>query len=129
MSRISIDAMGKLNVCRFCSGYERHTCTSFTCPGAVRKAEQQYRKEREKYMEEPFYAPVDKGHYGKTVMEALHEVLQVGMGEDIDSIRKKYSLDEILDAVLLYEGIIGYSGKLIGIIEDIFRVNLLELDV
>lgn len=38
-------------------------------------------------------------------------------------------MDEILDAVLVYEGILGYSGKLVRIIEEIFGVDLLKKDV
>ncbi len=80
-------------------------------------------------MAEEFEKSKDAEHYGRTIMEALHEVLEVDMDEDILSIRRLYSLDEILDAVLVYEGILGYSEKLINIIEEIFKVNLLELDV
>lgn len=71
----------------------------------------------------------DEKHYSQTVMEALHEILQVEMDEDINSIRRLYSLDEILDAVLTYEGIPAYTDKLVHIIDDIFKVSLLELDV
>ena len=80
-------------------------------------------------MMEEFNGSDDEKYYGKTVMEALHEVLHIEMTEDINSIRRSYSLDEILEAVLIYEGIIGYSEKLLHIIEEIFRVDLLELDV
>ena len=80
-------------------------------------------------MMQEFNGSDDKQYYGKTVMEALHEVLQIGMEEDVVSIRKVYSLDEILEAVLEYEGIIGYNEKLLHIIEEIFGVDLLELDV
>lgn len=75
------------------------------------------------------YEGGSEGHYGKTVMEALHEVLGIGMDEDKGAIRREHSLDEILDAVLAYEGIVGYSGKLVNVIEEIFGVNLLEVDV
>lgn len=78
---------------------------------------------------ESFEKSSDEKHYSRTVMEALHEILQVEMDEDINSIRKLYSLDEILDAVLVYEGILGYSGKLVNIVSEIFGVNLLEQDV
>lgn len=71
----------------------------------------------------------DGRHYGKTVMEALHGVLGVPEDADRETVRQGYSLDEILDAVLTYEGIIGYSGKLVRIIEEIFGVKLLEMDV
>lgn len=119
----------KLNVCSFCKGYGRHTCTFLTCEDAVEKARKFYRKEREKNRMAAFKDGSDKEHYSKTVMEALHEVLQVDLDEDIDSIRRLYSLDEILDAVLAYEGILGYTDKLVHIIADIFQVNLRELDV
>lgn len=119
----------KLNVCSFCKGYGRHTCTFLTCEDAVEKARKFYRKEREKNRMAAFKDGSDKEHYSKTVMEALHEVLQVDLDEDIDSIRRLYSLDEILDAVLVYEGILGYTDKLVHIITDIFQVNLRELDV
>ncbi len=68
-------------------------------------------------------------HYGKTVMEALHEVLGVSQDADKAAIRGEYTLDEILDAVLAHEGIVGYSGKLVNIIDEIFGVNLLKIDV
>lgn len=77
----------------------------------------------EKFMESP-----QEGFYSKTVMSALQEVLGVDAGRDIASIRMEYSLDEIFDAVLVYEGILGYSGKLVAIVNDIFNVNLLTLD-
>lgn len=129
VSKISGMVERKLVVCRYCEGDKRHTCTSFTCGEAVAEAKRQYRNERKRRMEEGFVGSDDKEHYGKTIMEALHEILQVEPGEDINSIRRLYSLDEILDAVLVYEGLIGYSEKLIRIIEEIFKVNLLELDV
>lgn len=129
MPRASDSARNRLHVCRYCDGAGRHTCTSFTCGRAVREAEREYRKERELYMEEEFSASRDKKYYGKTVMAALQEVLEIEPDSDIESIRRLYSLDEILDAVLVYEGIIGYSGKLVNIVSEIFGINLLELDV
>lgn len=129
MSWISRAERRKLNVCRYCSGDERHSCTSFSCIPAVNAAEQEYRRDRKTYMEKEFKGSGDGEHYGVTIMEALHEVLEIGMEEDINSIRRMYGLDEILDAVLVYEGLLGYSEKLLHIIEEIFKVDLLELDV
>ena len=80
-------------------------------------------------MKEEFAGRDDENHYSRTIMEALHEVLEIEPDEDIISIRRMYSLDEILDAVLVYEGLCGYSEKLLCIIKDIFGIDLLELDV
>ena len=78
---------------------------------------------------EEYKGSPDSSRYGGTVMEALHGGLGVSVDADKESIRKEYSLDEILDAVLVYEGILGYSGKLVRIIEEIFGVDLLKKDV
>lgn len=115
-------------VCRYCRGFCRHTCTGITCDNAVRDAVEAYRKEKDYIRMKRYEESSDRKHYGKTVMEALHAVLEVGLDEDINSIRRIYGLDEILDAVLVYEGILGYSEKLIHIIKDIFGVDLLEID-
>lgn len=78
---------------------------------------------------EEYEGSTDSGRYGKTVMEALHGVLGVRMDADRDAIRQEHSLDEILDAVLTYEGLPGYGGKLVRIIGEIFGVDLLGADV
>lgn len=128
MTRISDSVERMLPVCRYCKGDGRHTCTLFTCDAAIKKAVEAYRKERRHLMSEKMVGSSDRQHYEKTIMEALHEVLEVELDEDINSIRRIYGLDEILDAVLVYEGIIGYSEKLVCIIKEIFGVDLLEID-
>lgn len=128
MTVISDNAKRRLAVCRYCKGYGRHTCTLITCDAAIKEAVEAYRKERRHLMSEKMVGSSDREHYGKTIMEALHEVLEVELDEDINSIRRIYGLDEILDAVLVYEGILGYSEKLVQIIKEIFGVDLLEID-
>ncbi len=118
-----------LDACGFCRWREAHSCSLYSCGEAVRKAEEYYRKEMGRIRMERYEGSPDGRYYGNTVMEALHEVLGVCLDADKESIRREYSLDEILDAVLAYEGILGYSGKLVQIIDEIFGVNLLEVDV
>lgn len=119
----------RAEVCGFCKWQEAHSCSLYSCREAVQKAKRHYRQERGRIRMEEYKGSADGQHYGNTVMEALHEVLGVGLDADKASIRTEYSLDEILDAVLAYEGILGYSGKLVRIIDEIFGVNLLEVDV
>ena len=118
-----------VTVCGFCRGQSAHSCSLHSCREAVGNAEEYYRQERERIRMEEYEGSTGGRYYGKTVMEALHDVLGVRMDADRDAVRQEYSLDEILDAVLTYEGILGYSGKLVRIIEEIFGVNLLEIDV
>lgn len=118
-----------VDVCGLCKWSVAHSCSLHSCGEAARKAEEYYRKERGRIRMEEYKGSPDSSRYGGTVMEALHGVLGVSVDADKESIRKEYSLDEILDAVLVYEGILGYSGKLVRIIEKIFGVDLLKKDV
>ncbi len=117
------------DVCGFCRRRGAHACSLHGCWEAVDLAKEHYRKERGRIRKGAYEGCPDGRHYGKTVMEALHGVLGVPEDADRETVRQGYSLDEILDAVLTYEGIIGYSGKLVRIIEEIFGVKLLEMDV
>lgn len=118
-----------VNVCGFCRWQGAHSCSLHSCRDAVRDAGEHYKQERGRVRMEEYEGSTDSGRYGKTVMEALHGVLGVRMDADRDAIRQEHSLDEILDAVLTYEGLPGYGGKLVRIIGEIFGVDLLGADV
>lgn len=66
--------------------------------------------------------------YNKNIMIALHEVLEIGMDETINDIRKIYSTTEILNAVLTYEGICGYAETVITWINEIYGIDLIEIE-
>lgn len=69
-----------------------------------------------------------KEKYNTKIMEALHEVLEIETDETINDIRKIYSTTEILNAVLTYEGICGYAEAIITWINEIYGIDLREVE-
>lgn len=70
----------------------------------------------------------DKDYYTRPVMEAVSEVLGMSELANKYAVKKLYTLNEIFDAVLEYEGIIGYGGKIRGWIKEIYGIDLDRVD-
>lgn len=66
----------------------------------------------------------DKDYYSKSVMTALSEMLDVGEFGNKSSVKKLYTMGEIFEAVLEYEGIIGYGIKIREWIKEIYGIDL-----
>ena len=66
--------------------------------------------------------------YGNEIMAALKEVLELDGTESRKEIENFYTDEEIFEAVLYYEGIIGYSSKILDIIAEIYNFDVRELN-
>lgn len=67
--------------------------------------------------------------YSGSLMEALEEILGIEVDTPIKSIQKVYSMNEIFDAILEYEGFIGYGNKIRSYIKEIYGINLDQVEV
>lgn len=67
--------------------------------------------------------------YSEAVMEAVAEILGEPQHQNKHVLNKLYAPNEIFEAVLEYEGFIGYGTKIRGWIKEIYGIDLDKVQI